>query len=219
MTPLPVVPPADGGDYPPLSALNDLLFCARRCFLHRVEGVWVENAHTAAGTLDHRRVHAARDADPAGGRVARGVPLVSHRLRVVGVSDLIEFHPDPAGGPDVPFPVEYKRGKRRKWDNDEVQLCAQAICLEEMRGVGVPGGAVFHVRTKRRREVPFTPDLRARTADAAARLHALLATRTAPPPVVHPKCKQCSLYRVCLPELVAAPAAYRRAAGSLFRVT
>src|SRR5438067_1119896 len=109
MSPLPGLPATDGGEYPPLSALNDLLFCARRCFLHRVEGVWVENVHTTSGTLDHRRVHASRYADHGTGRGARGLPLVSHRLRVVGVSDLVEFRPD-SGKPDTPFPVEYKRG-------------------------------------------------------------------------------------------------------------
>ncbi|MFO0824475.1 MAG: CRISPR-associated protein Cas4 [Gemmataceae bacterium] len=216
MTPLPVLPIADGGDYPPLSALNDLLFCARRCFMHRVEGVWVENVHTTSGTLDHRRVHASRDADSNGTRLARALPLVSHRLRIVGVSDLVEFRANPSG-PDTPFPVEYKRGKKRKWDNDEVQLCAQAICLEEMLGVAVPAGAIFHVKSKHRRDVIFTPALRKKTEDTATRLHALLATRTAPPPVVHPKCKQCSLYRVCMPELLAAPTAYRKAAANLFK--
>lgn len=205
------LPAADApNEYPPLSALNDLLFCARRCFLHRVEGVWVENAHTLTGSQDHRRVHAAKDADAATGRSARGLRLISHTLRIQGVADLVEF---PAG---VPFPVEYKRGKRRKWDNDDVQLCAQAICLEEMLGVPVPAGAVFHVRSKRRRDVPFTPHLRDQTRRAAERLHNLLWQRTAPPAVLHPKCKQCSLHAVCLPELLAAPAAYHRLAGSLF---
>ena len=219
MTPLPVVAPADPEAYPPLSALNDLLFCARRCFLHRVEGVWVENHHTAAGSADHRRVHQARDAEPAAGRTARGLWVVSHRLRVVGVCDLVEFRPDLGSGADVPFPVEYKRGKRRRWDNNEVQLCAQAMGLEEALGVPVPAGALYFVKTRRRQEVAFDAALRRQTLDAAARLHDLLASRTAPPPVVHPKCKQCSLHAVCLPELVAAPAAYRRAAAALFRAS
>lgn len=208
MPPLPLADAAD--EYPPLSGLNDLLFCPRRCFLHRVEGVWVENAHTLTGSQDHRRVHATKDSDTAAGRAARGLRLVSHTLRVQGVADLVEW----VGG--VPFPVEYKRGKRRKWDNDEVQLCAQAVCLEEMLGVSVPAGAVFHVKTKRRREVPFTPALREHTRRAAERLHALLRQTAAPPPVLHPKCQQCSLHAVCLPELLSAPAAYARAADSLF---
>ena len=218
MTPLHLVPAADAAEsYPPLSALNDLLFCERRCFLHRVEQIWVENHHTAAGTLDHRRVHQPRDADEHAGRTARGLWVVSHSLRVVGVCDLVEFHPDPGGGTDVPFPVEYKRGKRRKWDNNDVQLCAQAIALEEMLGVAVPAGALFFVKTKRRQDVTFDPDLRRQTAAAAARLHDLLTRAAAPAPVPHPKCRQCSLNAVCLPDLVAAPAGYRRAAVDLFR--
>ncbi len=218
MTPLPVLPGPDGGEYPPLSALNDLLFCSRRCFLHRVEGVWAENVHTTAGTLDHHRVHATRDNETHGTRIARGLPLVSHRLRLVGVADLVEFRPN-SGNPDTPFPIEYKRGKRRKWDNDEVQLCGQAMCLEEMLGFVVPAGAIFHIKSKHRRDVVFTPALRKKTEDTAARLHTLLAAHTAPQPVLHPKCKQCSLHRICMPELLAAPAAYRRAATNLFRVT
>jgi CRISPR-associated exonuclease Cas4 len=216
-SPLPVVPSPDTDDYPPLSALNDLLFCPRRCFLHRVEGIWVENVHTASGSLDHQRVHTARDADESPFRSARGLRLVSHRLRLVGVADLVEFHPDPAGGADVPFPVEYKRGRRRRWDNDEAQLCAQALCLEEMLGVAVPAGAIFHVKSKRRRPVAFDAALRRLTEEAAVRLHELLASRIAPPPVVHPKCRQCSLNSLCLPDLVAAQARYQRAARDLFR--
>jgi CRISPR-associated exonuclease Cas4 len=216
MTPLPVLPTADGTDYPPLSAMNDLLFCPRRCFLHRVEGVWVENVHTTAGTLDHRRVHLTRDTDKAGVRIARGLPVVSHRLRLLGVADLVEFR---LGTPEILFPIEYKRGKRRRWDNDEVQLCAQAMCLEEMLGVVIPTGAIFHIKSKHRREIAFTPTLRQQTETTAARLHALLATRIAPPPVVHPKCKQCSVRSLCLPDLLAAPAAYQRAARALFTVS
>jgi CRISPR-associated exonuclease Cas4 len=216
MTPLPVLPTADANEYPPLSALNDLLFCPRRCFLHRVEGVWLENVHTTAGSLDHRRVHTARDADTAGAKTARGLWVVSHRLRLVGVCDLVEFHDH---SPKVPFPVEYKRGKRRKWDNDEVQLCAQAMCLEEMLGVAIPTGAIFHVRSKHRREIPFTAELRRQTEESATRLHALLATTTTPPPVLHPKCKRCSVHSLCMPELLTSTQVYHRAAANLFCVT
>lgn len=208
MIPLPAVEAAE--DYPPLSALNDLLFCSRRCFLHRVEGVWIENVHTVTGSQDHRRVHASKDSDSASARTARGLRLISHTLRVQGVADLVEF---PGG---VPYPVEYKRGKRRKWDNDEVQLCAQAICLEEMQGVVIPAGAIFHAKTKRRREVTFTPALRELTRQTAERLHELLRQTLAPPPVLHPKCRQCSLHALCLPELLSAPKAYRIAAANLF---
>jgi len=210
MIPLPIAPPEGGEEYPPLSALNDLLFCERRCFLHRVEGVWVENAHTLTGSRDHKRVHTATESETASGRVARGLRLISNTLKIQGVADIVEFHEG------VPFPIEYKRGKRRKWDNDEVQLCAQAICLEEMLGAAIPAGAIFHIKSKRRRDVPFTPKLREQTRRAAERLHELLRRTAAPAPVLHPKCKECSLHAVCLPELLSAPKAYRQAAGNLF---
>ena len=197
----------------PIRALNDLLFCPRRCALHRSEGLWVENRHTVAGSHAHRIVHAnpARASDEGGQHTVRGLWVRSRRLRLVGVADIVEFRPQP-------YPVEYKRGRRRRWDNDDVQLCTQALCLEEMLNVEVPAGAVFHVRSARRREVGFDAALRRTTEDAVTRLHALLASGTTPPPILHPKCKQCSLYALCLPELVAAQAAYARAARDLFTV-
>ena len=212
----PVLLTPDTDAYPPLSALNDLLFCERRCFLHRVEGIWTDNVHTAAGSLAHGRAHERRDSDESPFRTARGLWLVSHRLRVVGVADVVEFHPATDGGADVPFPIEYKRGRRKRWDNDEVQLCAQAICLEEMLGVQVPAGAIFSVKSKRRREVVFSPKLRRQTEDAATRLHVLLARSTAPPPVLLPKCRGCSVRDHCLPELISAGLRYRRLAAELF---
>jgi CRISPR-associated exonuclease Cas4 len=202
--------PDAAADYPPLSALNDLLFCSRRCFLHRVEGVWVENAHTLSGTHDHDRVHEPKDSKAATGRTARGLRLISHTLKIQGVADLVEYHGD------VPFPVEYKRGRRRAWDNDDVQLCAQAICLEEMTGATIPAGAIFHVKTKRRRDVIFTPKLRDLTHRSAEQLHTLLLQTVAPPPVLHKKCQECSLHAVCLPELLSRTEVYRRGAASLF---
>jgi CRISPR-associated exonuclease Cas4 len=200
-------------DYPPLSSLNHLLFCPRRCALLRTEGAWVDNAHTVEGTHAHRNVHANPGTlhEDEGVRVARGLWVWSDRLRLAGVADLVEFRPGP-------YPVEYKRGRRRRWDNDDVQLCAQALCLEEMFGTPVPAGAVFNVRSRRRREVLFDAPLRAETEGAVARLHALLASGETPPPVPHPKCKQCSLERLCLPRLVADQAAYRQAARTLFRI-
>jgi CRISPR-associated exonuclease Cas4 len=200
-------------DFPPLSALNDLLFCPRRCALHRNEGLWVDNHHTVEGTHVHRVVHAGqgRPQEEESHRVVRGMWLRSRRLRLVGVADLVEFRPEP-------YPVEYKHGKRRRWDNDDVQLCAQALCLEEMFAVAVPAGAVFHARSGRRREIVFDDALRRQTEEAVARLHELLASNVTPPPVVHPKCRQCSLYQLCLPELVVNRPVYDRAARALFQV-
>jgi CRISPR-associated exonuclease Cas4 len=200
-------------DYCTIGSLNDLLFCPRRCALHRIEGLWAENVATIEGSLAHKRVHAdpADEETSAGGRVVRGLWLRSDRLRLVGIADLVEFRPEP-------YPVEYKRGKRRRWDNDDVQLCAQALCLEEMLGRPVPRGAVFHVRSKRRRELEFDVHLRQMTEEAAARLHQLIQAGEVPPPILHPKCQQCSLHAVCMPELISAPARYRSAAEALFVV-
>jgi CRISPR-associated exonuclease Cas4 len=204
---------AEDDDFLPLSALNDFLFCARRCALHRVEGVWTENVHTVEGSQAHRRVHAPgkHQSDESPFREVRGLRLRSDRLRLIGVADLVEFRPQP-------YPVEYKRGKRRRWDNDEVQLCAQALCLEEMLGGRIAAGAIFHVKSKRRREVVLDDDLRQLTVETARRLHELVASGRIPPPVPMPKCRQCSLRPLCMPELVADTRAYQRAATELFRV-
>jgi len=197
-------------DYLPISALNDLLFCERRCAMHRIEQVWIDNVHTVEGTHVHRRAddHDEHSAS-RGVRTARGVLLRCQRLRLTGKADIVEFHPVPGGG-EVPFPVEYKRGKRRRWDNNEVQLCAQALCLEEMLGMAVPAGAIFHVKSKRRREIEFTAKLRAETEMAGTRLHELIASGITPPPVLKPRCRGCSLHDVCMPELFSQPAAITR---------
>ena len=117
---------------------------------------------------------------------------------------------------ETAFPVEYKRGKARRWDNDDVQLCAQALCLEEMLGRPVPAGAVYHAQSKARREVPFTPELRAETVGAIDRLHALLASDRVPPPVLKPQCRGCSLRGHCLPEAFAHPRRLAALARALF---
>ena len=204
-------------DYPPLSALNDLLYCERRCALHRIENVWVDNAHTVSGTLSHERADRPVDWKCGDGREVHGIWLKSNRLRLVGKADVVEFHPQP-GGPDIPFPVEYKRGKRKKWDNDDVQLCAQALCLEEMLSVAVPRGAIFHIKTKRRREVEFTPALRGKTETTARQLHELIASGVTPPPVLKPQCQGCSLVELCLPKVLVranAVSSYMRSLWSI----
>ena len=210
-------PQGESDDYPPLSALNHLLFCERRCALLRIEGVWVENVHTTGGNLDHRRAHEVADRSRASVRVVSGLRLVSHRLRLTGVADLVEFQkPGPNEG-ETPYPVEYKRGRRKRWDNDEVQLCAQAICLEEMLGVPVGKGAIYHITSRGRREVEFTPELRAKTESTAARLHELIASGLVPAPELKPRCRGCSIHGVCLPEVFGHPERVDRLTARLFR--
>jgi CRISPR-associated exonuclease Cas4 len=179
----------------PLSALNHLLYCERRCALIHIEGVFVENVYTLEGSLVHQAADTPGYESASGVRVVRALPLYSKSLRLVGKADLVEFRGD------VPYPVDYKRGKRKKWMNDEVQLCGQALCLEEMLRVEVPRGAIFHAQSKRRREVEFTASLRVETRIAIERLHGLLASRRVPVAELKPQCEGCSLHEICLPEL------------------
>lgn len=188
------------GDPLPISALNHLLFCDRRCALIHIEGVFVENASTLAGRLAHEAADTPGYSTERGIRMVRALPLYSRRLRLAGRADIVEFHPE-APGRDRPCPVDYKRGKRRRWENDDIQLCAQALCLEEMLDAAVPRGAIFHAASKRRREVVFTKALRTITEGAAEDLHRLMAAGAIPPAKLLPRCDGCSLREICMPEL------------------
>ncbi|PWC38473.1 CRISPR-associated protein Cas4 [Azospirillum sp. TSO22-1] len=190
----------------PLSALQHLAFCPRQCALIHLEGAWAENALTAEGRVLHERVDEAPGESRRSVRVARGVALRSRRLGLIGKADVVEFHAR-RGGPPVPYPVEYKRGKPKPFDADRVQLCAQALCLEEMLDTPVPRGALFYGQPRRREEVVLDDSLRARTEAAAAGLHALLAAGVTPPPEPGPKCHSCSLEPFCLPGVAAGRSA------------
>jgi CRISPR-associated exonuclease Cas4 len=193
---------SEDDDFLPLSGLQHLLFCERQCALIHVEQLWDDNALTAQGGLLHERVDLPALEQRPGVRIERAVPLRSDRLRLIGKADVVEFHAVPGQpGRWQPFPVEYKRGRRRKWLHDEVQVCAQAMCLEEMVGVPVPGGALYYAASKRRLEVAMDDTLRAGTIAAALRYHELVARRETPPPRLMAKCRNCSLHEICLPEL------------------
>jgi len=148
-------------------------------------------------------------------RAVRALPLYSRRLGLSGRADIVEFSRAP-GGRESPCPIDYKRGARRRWENDDVQLCAQALCLEEMLGVEVPRGAIFHAASKRRREVEFAPQLREDTEQAAQRLHQLVRQARIPPAVLKPQCEGCSLKGVCMPELSQRAGMVRTASDGLF---
>ena len=184
----------------PLSALQHAVYCLRQAALIHLERLWAENRFTAEGHV----LHVA--ADRPGGRKLRGVrrvtalPLASKALNIAGVADVVEFHAQPNGG-EQPFPVEYKRGKPKLHRADEVQLCAQALCLEEMTGRPVPAGALFYAETKRRVEVPFDDGLRCLTLATIAQLAEIFASLKTPPPVYRAdRCRACSLAELCRPK-------------------
>jgi len=204
-----------------LRLLNDFLYCPRRCYLHRVEGLWEDNVHTIEGTQGHEICDDPgyrQTVDALGTilRIERALPLFSHRLNLIGKGDIVEFHRNPSGGPAVPKPVDYKRGPKRKWENDDVQLCAQGICLEEMFGVAVPAGAVYHVTSKRRREVPFTSELRLLTLRTIEDVRDIIAGGTIPQPELRPQCDGCSMRKHCLPELTNVTRKLDKAHAALF---
>ena len=188
----------------PISALQHAVYCLRQAALIHLERLWAENALTAEGAV----LHAV--ADKGGRRHARGVRRVmslgvaSRRLGLAGVADVVEF--PQVGGHEVPFPIEHKRGKPKLHRADEVQLCAQALCLEEMMGVPVPHGTLFYAETRRRVVVPFDAELRTLTEATASELARVLASGTTPPPTAHKsRCRACSLHELCRPEAMGRP--------------
>lgn len=192
----------------PLSALQHLLFCERQCALIHIEQQWNENRYTAEGRIIHERVDSGRPETRKNLRLEFAMPLRSLQLGLIGKADVVEFHRNEqaVGGRRRPiavwrpFPVEYKRGRPKKDDSDRVQLCAQAICLEEMLSVNVPEGALFYGKTKRRLTVVFDSELRTETESAAARLHKLCDAGKTPAPIYSKKCDRCSFLESCLPK-------------------
>ncbi len=190
----------------PLSGLQHLAFCPRQWGLIHMEQQWRENRLTAEGRLLHERADLPGQARRSALRAVRGLPLRSVRLGLSGRADVVEFRPQP-------YPVEYKRGKRKPNNCDEVQLCAQALCLEEMLGTPVPRGAFFYGEPRRRLEILFSPELRAHTAALAGEMHRLARAGTTPPAQPGPHCRGCSLRDACLPALPEGAAASFRAAA------
>lgn len=192
--------PIADSDLIALSALQHHLFCPRQCALIHVEQAWSENALTAEGRILHERTTEPGHEVRRGVRVATAMPLVSRRIGVSGIADLVELHPVEGGGWS-PVPVEYKRGKPKSHRADEVQLCAQGIALEEMFGLTVPEGVLFYGETRRRLVVPFDDNLRQLTSDVTKAARAMIAAGTTPPPVYdRAKCRACSLADLCRPK-------------------
>lgn len=217
-------------DLLPLSALQHLLFCERRAALIYIEGIWDENPFTVEGRQLHERAHSSETESRGNIRITRGLLLRSLRLGLSCKADVVEFHRLPEDGPEhpedismpggvrldnvpglwQPFPVEYKRGRLRHEEGYEIQLCAQAICLEEMLKVAVPSGAIFYGKTGRRLELAFCKELRMETETAAERLHELFQKRVTPTARYSKKCERCSLTSLCIPKTTGSGRSVKR---------
>ena len=191
------LPPAfSEEDYVPLSALEHYSYCPRQCALIHVEQVFEENVFTLRGRAVHEHVDEPGTMEEEGVRTERALPLWSHRYGLTGKADIVEFRDG------IPYPVDYKHGAKRAKAHDDLQLCGQALCLEEMLAVRVPTGAIYHFSSRRRREVPFTRSLRERTVRTAEQVRALFRDKLLPPPPNDARCPNCSLIEACMPNVL-----------------
>lgn len=176
-----------------------------------MEGEFTNNIHTARGNAEHEKVDGIHHETHSDRRCETALPIWSDRVGLIGKCDVVEFLAD-----GTPYPVEYKHGPKRKWLNDDLQLAAQAMCLEDMLGRPVPKGAIFHASSHRRREVAITSELRQLVNETAEAIRAMLASAKLPPPVNDPRCKECSLKEICQPKALAERARLKRLCGELF---
>lgn len=197
-------------EYIMLSALQHYLFCPRQCALIHLEQTWDENRLTVLGNILHEHVHEGGREKRGDVITVRGLRLSSARLGLSGQADVVEFHRSATGcalpndaGLWQPFPVEYKRGKPKKDHCDAVQLCAQALCLEEMLACSIPAGALFYGKERRRSDIAFDQALRDETERCVAAVHDLLTRGVTPPPVADKRCGNCSLNERCLPDTLS----------------
>lgn len=182
-------------EYLPLSFLNQLAFCPRRFWLMYVQGEMEINAAVLEGQLRHQRAHQPGTQMDEQGRTLRSVHVWSDTLRVAGIADFVEER----GGTLIP--LEHKRGRMGKWLNDQIQVCAQAMCLEERMGITLDYGEIYYWGSRRREQVPLNETLRLKTVETARWAFALLAQGQLPYPLDHAaKCRDCSLESICLPQ-------------------
>lgn len=197
----------------PLSALQHWAYCPRQCGLIHLEQAFEDNIHTARGQAVHHLVDEPGYEMKAGVKAERALPLWSDRLNLIGKADLVEFHPD-----GTVFPVEFKHGRKRAKVHDDIQLAAQAMCLEDMLGRAVPKGAIYHASSRRRREVAISQALRALVADTAEAIRAMLTSGRLPPPANDGRCRECSLNDICQPAALAASERLQSLRADLFTV-
>lgn len=194
-----------------LSSLQHWSYCPRQCGLIHLDQQFDDNIHTARGQVVHKRVDVPGYEVRNGVRFERALPLWSERLGLIGTADRVEFYPD-----GTVLPIEFKHGRKRSRVADDLQLAAQALCLEEMLGRPVPRGAIFHASSNRRREVAITVGLRILVEQAATAIRAMLVSARLPPPVNDARCMECSLRDLCQPEVVAAASRRRDTLAHLF---
>lgn len=194
-----------------ISALEHYSYCPRQCALIHIEQAFEDNVHTMRGHAVHERVDEPGYEQRPGTRAERALPVWSDRLGLVGKCDVVEFD---TGG--VPYPVEYKHGRKRAKSHDDLQVAAQAICLEEMTGKKVDRGAIYHFSSRRRREVLITGALRQQVEGAVAVIRAMMASGILPPAVNDARCDECSLKDMCQPEVMAARTLQHSLLANLF---
>jgi CRISPR-associated exonuclease Cas4 len=195
----------------PISALQHWMYCPRQCALIHVEQVFADNVHTARGNAVHALVDEPGYELRKGVKAERSLPLWSDRIGLIGKADLVEFHPDGSV-----FPVEFKHGPKRKHTHDDIQLAAQAICLEEMLGKPVPQGAIYHASSRRRRDVEIDADLRVLVEHTTEAVRTCIREGRLPPPVNDARCENCSLKEICQPEAIADARTQNRLRNELF---
>ena len=196
-----------------ISALEHWSYCPRQCGLIHVDQTYEENLYTMRGNAVHAIVDTVETEVKQGIRIERALPLWSKKLGLVGKADVVEFHNE------VPYPVEYKHGPRRQQEHDDLQLCAQALCLEEMTGQPVPCGAIYHHKSRRRREVVFDEALRENVVKVIEAIRIMLNSKTLPPPVHDKRCDKCSLKESCMPEVLGQKGREKRLLAKLFDIS
>ncbi len=190
-------------EYISIAALNQYAYCSHRCWRMFCLGEFTDNQYTIEGTTLHERVHTTSEGNQEETWQVRAIWLKSEQYQLIGKSDLIELENGEW------FPVEYKRGKKGEWDNDELQVCAQALCLEEMTGKTINTGYVYYAQTHQRQLIEISEELRRQTIATIQDVTKLLETGAMPTAVYSKRCQGCSLYEQCLPKVVEKVGRYR----------
>jgi CRISPR-associated exonuclease Cas4 len=197
-----------------VSALNQYTYCPRRCGLIYLESEFSNNIHTSRGNAEHERVDQSGYVTTSeGARAEYTLPVWSERIGLIGKCDVVEFWPD-----GNIYPVEYKHGARKNRLNDDLQLVAQALCLEEMTGKDVTHGAIYHHGSRRRREVAITQELRGKVEETVSAIRAMMDSGKLPPPANDARCKECSLKEICQPDVLTEKNKHHRLSATLFEV-